>query len=283
MAALTAPPVYSFFGHSCSTGDVYEVPDGCILVTLALCGDVTYADKNTPFDKFEVIFQDPAYTGILADPVKNKALIQRLIGASININYPGAPRPENRRYMDTLYSAQLSHFYEAGTRIPGNLYPNDLRAKYDIHRSGLYRAGTTSHLSHLLFVENAAPHEDLEYMYPDGVVLYPMHKNIEKYYNTLPDYVNLFEKIGEKFQIHQSTLFAYFPGIHYLVTCRTPCFDSVKAVVHLRRAASRPPENDPMGLHPTGGSRNKYTMRQVIRYHKRYSRKKSKSKNRATV
>jgi hypothetical protein len=219
-----------------------------MLVTLAECGESTFATYGSPFNSFTALFQNPVYQALFADPVTNKLQIETYLRSRININYPGAPLPANRRYMDTLFSAQLHHVYNVGDIIAGapTQYPADPNQKYDIYRSGLYRAGSIDLRPQLKNINeiNTQLHMDLNFMYPPEV-LYPNRDDVAHESHRLRASrlagTQVFDAIGIRFQITQRRLFEMFPGVHYLVTCRVPCTHDPLAQFHvgLRRLESR--------------------------------------------
>lgn len=225
-------PVYSFFGHSCSTGEILQVPPGCMLVTLAFCGSPTYSDEINA--KFDELFSMKDFNYLLLDPLTNKKEIEEYLGVpenTLNINHPNAEREENRSYMNTIYNAQLMHDYEP----------------FRAHDSGLYKfPERVSHNFYDKIIDRFNQDEFvimMDTVYKEEVI-YPKKEDILKELavllsNHVP-YSRIIEQIGEKFKISQKELFERFPGIYYHVTCRTPCDENAKAAVERRRRASRP-------------------------------------------
>lgn len=244
-AAAAASNIFTFMGHSCSTGNQRYVPPGCMLVNLAECGDVSYVSLRSPFRIFLEMFENPVDQLLLADPITNKVAIEAKLGLKININYPGAPTVENKRYMDTLFSAQLYHKHDPGVFIL-NKVQNRTEQKYDIYPSGLYRSGTIKLEPLFKNVKNINVNirDDLDYMYPIQV-LYPKRKDAigmgERLFGIVGKNFKVFDNIGVSFKILQSELFAKFPGVHYLITCRSPCYPDplTKFRIDLRRSESR--------------------------------------------
>ncbi len=244
-AHIMASNIFTFMGHSCSTGIQHDVPPGCMLVTLAECGDYTYSNLGSPFRNFLEIFENQM---LLANPIANKEAIEKLLGAKININYPDAPNIENKRYMDTLFSAQLYHRHEENIFIPNIGF--SLEKKYDIYPSGLYRSGGIKlkpvYKNAVNIHENIM--DDLEYMY-QSQILYPRKKSAidegKRLIKEVGKNFRVFENIGIKFKILQSKIFEMFPGIHYLITCRSPCSEDYaeRFRVALRRSESRERSN----------------------------------------
>lgn len=87
------PPVYFFEGHSCDMGIERTIPEDCLYVTIALCGN---AISNAKLKHFYSIDSD-----LLQDPVKHKRAIERHLGLPIQINKPGDT------YSDISYSTPL--------------------------------------------------------------------------------------------------------------------------------------------------------------------------------
>jgi len=87
------PPVYFFGGHGCDTGTEEVVPENCLYVTFALCGNsIKYREMTT----FYSVNPD-----LLLDPIKNKRAIEKHLGIPIQIYKPGDT------YSDILYSTPL--------------------------------------------------------------------------------------------------------------------------------------------------------------------------------
>ena len=230
-AAAAMPDVFSFFGHSMTIGPQLEIPPGCMLVTLALCGDSSYFQIGAPINRFVEYFGNPANAHILADPITNRETIQKEVGMQIGINYPGAPSELNRSYLDTQFNSELIHEYDPGAVIPGYHNPDDHQQKCHIHRSGLYQAGIIADLRPILVnVNDLNTNIDslknaLGWMFP-LTVLHPSRIDTRVYMDRLAalgiNGIRRIRAIGAHFQIRQSDLFAMFPGVHYLVTCRGP-------------------------------------------------------------
>ena len=87
------PHVYFFGGHGCDTGTEEIVPENCLYVTFALCGNsIKYREMTTFYSV------DP---DLLLDPIKNKRAIEKHLGIPIQIYKPGDT------YSDILYSTPL--------------------------------------------------------------------------------------------------------------------------------------------------------------------------------
>jgi hypothetical protein len=254
-AAAPLPNVYSFFGHSSTIGPRLPIPAGCMLVTLALCGDLSYFDVGRPMNQFCAFFQELGNAHFLADPIRYRETIQKAVGGmQIGINYPGAPNERNRTYLDTQFNSELTHVYAPGAAIPGYLNPADLQQKCHLHRSGLYQAGTINLHPELLNVNDLDTNgvllrNTIEWMFPREV-LYPARLAVQFLSGSLAasgiNGINLIRAIGARFPIRQRDLFAMRPGIHYLVTCRivSPAAPPHVAFnVGLRRQESRAAPN----------------------------------------
>lgn len=219
-----APPVYTFLGHSKSTGEILYVPDGCMLVTLVKCGDKSYFQYGAPINIFTALFQNEENIALLSNPVANKERIERLIGPGIEIgiNYPGAPMEKNRKYADVEYTAVLDHIYDVGNIA----MPPDpvIQRSYALYPSGLYTVGETN-LRPILEPDTIDRNIDrkseiINWMY--GESKYPGYiaarvEFVRKENATFQEIINT---IGQKYKIKQSELFRINPGIYYLVTCR---------------------------------------------------------------
>ena len=227
-AAAPLPDVFSFFGHSSTIGPRLPIPAGCMLVTLAVCGDLSYFDVGHPINRFCAFFQNVANAHILADPITNREIIEKGVGMQIGINFPGAPREINRTYLDTQFNSELTHVYAPGAAIPGDPNPADPQQKCHLHRSGLYRAGTVNLNPQLLNLHDLNTNavrlrDNIEWMFPREV-LHPNHIDVRVMSARVAAFgingINRIRAIGTRFQIRQRDLFAIRPGIHYLVTCR---------------------------------------------------------------
>ena len=87
------PHIYFFGGHGCDTGTEEVVPENCLYVTFALCGNsIKYREMTTFYSV------DP---DLLLDPIKNKRAIEKHLGIPIQIYKPGDT------YSDILYSTPL--------------------------------------------------------------------------------------------------------------------------------------------------------------------------------
>ena len=228
-------PVYTFFGHSCSTGEELPVPEGCVIVTLAVCGAYAWVDGH--FAQFDTLFTSPEST-ILLDPINNKEQIEELLNLpknSLNINHPNAERPENRMYMNTLYNAELMWNHR----------------EFKFHTSGLYRypsriKGKLNYGKRLNELTNSEFGQVLEEMYTDEII-FPTKTSITNTFRELRRKTHLskddvLQQIGIEHQMTQKQLFEMYPGIYYLVSCRPACDNdvAVKESVVKRRRNSRP-------------------------------------------
>ncbi len=198
------PPIYSFFGHGMHIDKVMEIPKGCMLITLAKCGNISYFGPDTAFRKLTSLFENPEHIDLLRDPVRNKSTIQDMIGMEINVNYPEAPHEINRKYYEIEYTAQL-----VAPIIDG----------FILHKSGLYRPGTTSLETIKRNKVSDFTDDDVKYLYEHS--LYPTYDEVEKKSAETELKGNvLINKIGQDYSIRQSQLFEKFPGIYYFMTCR---------------------------------------------------------------
>jgi hypothetical protein len=242
-SARALSPVFVMFGHSASIpvppgGELPKVPAGCILVTVAECGDRLYVAKHKvelPYDKLRKMFNDPDQQHILADPVANQELIERTIGMKININYPTALLPANRSYMDIEYYAQLAH----------NNWPVLDHITY--HTSGLYRGGTVhtkTTTAELRPSDASVVDECVKQMFPEQVI-YPSRDAVLSTMERLkadPTFngkYELIKEIGKKFKIKQSELFDRYPGVYYVMSCRDADTKEGTVATQLRRSGSR--------------------------------------------
>jgi len=75
------PPIYFFGGHGCDTGIEKIVPEDCLYVTFALCGNPQKISTVSPFFTIR--------TELLEDPIKHKREIEKQLKLPIQIYKPG--------------------------------------------------------------------------------------------------------------------------------------------------------------------------------------------------
>ena len=194
-------PVYYFGGHGCDSGYERIVPKGCIYVTLALCGNNTTAFYIRNF--FSIL------PSLLEDPIKNKRTIEEILGMPIQIY------TEGNTYSNVVYTTPLEWCNTPVTingikKIMSKSFTSGLQKVYFMDKS-----------------ENSCNEPELK-------------QKIFKY-SILPKMEDLPGTEIEQWTKHftQSDLFDKYPGIHYNISCRSPCFlSNSDERVGLRRAKS---------------------------------------------
>ena len=226
-------PIYSFFGHAGHLDSQLDIPPGCMLITLAQCGEVSeYGNDTLPFRKLTTMFEFPGFVNILSDPIRNKTIIESVIGAPISINHPNASHPVKQKYYDIKYGGHLVSY--SSPRV--------------VHHSGLYKAGTNTSFHTKMYPEKEIGNTKfIDFMFPDEVI-YPTREDVlGAIAGPLEGKkgMDLVDNIGEMFSVNQSTLFRDHPGIYYHMTCRVPLSrdDMFGVRIGLRKQLSRS-END---------------------------------------
>jgi len=210
--------IFYMGGHGCDTADTLPVPPGCVYVTIAECGNVSYINKN--YKKFIEMFS--SNNELLKNPIKNLIELRRIFGPNLHIHYPNAENEYMQTYTNNRYYPFLAwNKTEHQTALNSGLYSIGTPLKYD------YRV-----------INGTITADHLTYLYKDSI--YPSHSDLSdvmKLYDL--SYGEFEEQINDVFVIDQSTLFKFFPGIHYNFVCRSPCDPIASKVTHnLRRQQS---------------------------------------------
>jgi hypothetical protein len=219
---------YAIFGHGCdiidpATGisDERIVPPGCIYVTVALCGWISWDSA-----KLMYAFQDPYIERAIRDPVNH---IDEL----------------NAYFETNLHDETYINIH-----MPGDTYNNnsvklilDINDAASVAKSGIYSFGhLPSLVDSLKFPErfvmnrgkNQFTQEDVRAIYNGSIVqpvdVLPTHVNIQEFVN----------RHADQMTITMDALFAKSPGIFYNFACRPACDSRVQAFTRLRRAKSNP-------------------------------------------
>jgi hypothetical protein len=197
------PPAYFFDGHGCDTGILTKVPDNCLYVTIALCGNNITTGQVKPFYSI-----DP---DLLLNPIKHKNAIEKHMKLPIQIYNPGDT------YSDVMYSTPL--FF----KVSKHKTPDVIETL--VLKSGLQNVYLKSY--DIFSVKNS----DIK----QKVFQYSILPRIED----VPD-ISSEEKIEEKWELNfrQSELFEHYEGIYYNIACRSACGEILKPYVALRRQDS---------------------------------------------
>jgi hypothetical protein len=213
--------VYMSLGHG---NDIVKdeplpVPEGCVYVTFALCGQIST-------DSYRIIkaFEDPSMKELLKDPVKHISRLTEYFGSSLHVHYPDAEDPASRTYYDTLYKPFLGHTVKD--------HPKCFSKK-----SGLYHLGdiTTykvpaSMISHEVhkdirpytatFPCDDVKEQVVKYIYKGS--LYPTLEQILTGFDTAtkPLSFKKMKALTKEYAYKQSWAFEKWPGVHYNFVCR---------------------------------------------------------------
>jgi len=195
------PPVYFFDGHGCDTGILKKVPDNCLYVTIALCGNNITTGQVKHF--YSV---DP---DLLLNPIKNKDAIEKHMKLPIQIYKPGDT------YSDVIYSTPL--FF----KVSKDKTPDVIETL--ILKSGLQNVYLKSYDIY------SVKSKDIK----QKIFQYSILPRIED----IPDISE--EKIEKwKVKFRQSELFEHYKGIYYNIACRSACGEILKPYIALRRQDS---------------------------------------------
>lgn len=259
-----ATSIYTMRAHGCDWNCAYTVPTNCMYVKNISCG--------TSFDdigdvKFVKEFATPSE--LLQNPLAHERELSSLLlseafgwsGAKkqLSINHPSAFTPAMRMYQNTIFTPFVKEWQHCGLqRLGATLYtvdPEDpesfnYRAPgvIDLFTSGLTKDALIQH-----------------YLKKFELSLFPTKEQVsalirkESEGGTFPRMFstwtsmtagdaaeacdNEFEVLMDEFRVDLKTLFAYFPGIYYSISCRAPCGeDGAEPIwVGMRRQQSAPP------------------------------------------
>ena len=211
--------IFYMGGHGCDTADTLPVPPGCVYVTIAECGMQAFTDKTRK--KFIEMFS--SNNDLLKNPIENLIELRKIFGPHLHIHYPEAENENMQTYTNNIYYPVLGW---------------DNKSHQNVLKSGLYSIGTYLKEDSYQKINGNITKEQLEYLYKDSI--YPSHydlSDVMKLYDL--SYGEFEEQINDVFVIDQSTLFEFFPGIHYNFACRSPCDVDTPEVKHqLRRQHS---------------------------------------------
>jgi hypothetical protein len=203
---IQEPNVYYMASHGCDTNELLYVPEGCVYVTLGICGKLVWDTKNqTDFIK---MFDENS--PILSDPVTNIEHLQKIFGSQLHIHYAKAKDYRMRKYVNSSFSCFLNRTLK--------------KDSFFARKSGLYSIGTYT-TANFYKLNDTITDKDIDYLYKNS--LYPTIDQIKNIYTlTNLNYQDFSSHIQTVFNVDQKTLFHYFPGIYYNFSCRSDCNDS---------------------------------------------------------
>ena len=210
--------VYMSLGHGSDIvkGEPLPVPEGCVYVTFALCGQI-----STHSHRIMKAFEDPAVRDLLRDPVKHVGLLTEHFGETLHIHYPEAEDPASRTYYDAKYKPFLA---------------NEVKGHGCFSKkSGLYRLGSVSSFKAPASMISPQVHPDirsytasfpcddieepvLKFIYKGS--LHPTLKDILEEYDAGPLTFKKMKAIAREQAYLQSWAFENWPGVHYNFVCR---------------------------------------------------------------
>jgi hypothetical protein len=213
--------VYAHLSHGLDNmaGDPIPVPEGCVYVTFALCGEISHSSY-----KIMKAFEEPALRDALKDPVKHIKRLTDYFGKSLHVHYPEAEDEASRTYYDTTYNPLLANTVKDE--------PTCFSKK-----SGLYKLGDLATYKALAGTVSAKVRENtrpyvtsfpcdsveeniVRHLYRGS--LYPTLEQMLAEYDTAskPMTFATFKKAVKKYKYKQSWAFSLWPGVHYNFVCR---------------------------------------------------------------
>ena len=221
---------YSMQGHGCDLGETLIVPKGCVYVTLAVCGYSIDPITRNRISFIELFNKHHPYHYLLKDPVRHEKDIRDL-GIFIHVHYDG--HGCDPTYTDVIYNSFVG--YDTNETLPPGKY---------VQPSGLHELGAdlsssdcpfpTVTIPPVKFIKCDTLTEDiLAYVYKDSI--FPTAEKVKMYIADKTPTFELFQSIG---MIKQSQLFELYPGIHYNMSCRSACEETIPSTLALRRRHS---------------------------------------------
>jgi len=194
--------IFYMGGHGCDTAETLPVPSGCVYVTIAECGKVAYINENRK--KFIEMFS--SNNDLLKNPIQNFIELRKIFGPNLHIHYPEAENEYMQTYTNNIYHPVLGW---------------DKKEQQTILKSGLYSIGTDLEEDYQI-INGKMTDEQVKYLYKDSI--YPSYYQIHDVQKIKDLSFGDFKlEMNRLYKIDQSTLFKYFPGIHYNFACRSPC------------------------------------------------------------
>ena len=231
---MTEKNVYMNLGHGNDIvkDDPLPVPEGCVYVTFALCGQI-----STHSHRIMKAFEDPAMKELLRDPVKHLARLTAHFGDTLHVHYPGATDPTSRTYYDAKFTPFLA---------------NQVKDKCFSKKSGLYKLGDIATFKAPAALIAHEVHSDmrnytatfpcddikepvLKYIYKGS--LNPTLEDILKEHDAGPLSYKKMKAVAKERAYLQSWAFEKWPGVHYNFVCRGSATteENIKNSATLRR------------------------------------------------
>lgn len=234
---VSSMKVYSMQGHGCDTGEVLTVPKGCMYVTASYCGSTMWLDNIAIINFAKLFNKTHKYHHWLQDPITHLDNL-RSVGLDIHIHY-------DAEGFDSTYTDCIL--------CPFSGFSDKNAVSKDGHHvipSGIYRLGKDLTLDECPFptdtIRNSpikfircssdiVDDEILEFIFKDSI--YPTIQQV-RHYLTMSASPPTFKNLSVMGIIKQSSLFDYYKGIHYNISCRTPCPGVLPKSLQLRRRHS---------------------------------------------
>jgi hypothetical protein len=230
--------VYSVFGHGCDTVEEKEMPENCILITLAYCGMSTkiYSLDETKKSIFQLFTEDFSNgENFLKDPIQYQDILRDKYGP---IHIHCRKEGYNTTYTDIEYTFPLG--FCLGLPCNSELVQNHTQ-KYDYkkngesvcecftYQSGLRTIGKPVKLLTMTPDIMTETYKDSVYPLLTDMDDRPIEGDIQTIYKTL-DERSPFVKLSEYLN--------RYPGIYYHFTCRNGCDGILPTTIELRRQQS---------------------------------------------
>jgi len=233
-------PVYTMQGHGCDLKRTERIPEGCMYVTIALCGLPSYNDSS--YNKMLELFSsnDP----MLYDPKKNFKKIEEAIGQKIHVHFYGTNDGDSNTYQDCIYDPFSKWHCDKDGKHISEQNSSEL-THFFAYKSGLFEPGNPLIIPQQIFNKQTIPIEQINTIWEHSLL--PTTKIILEQIKDVPsityDALNLayHRALHTEFgfeSITQKELFRRRPGIYYNMACRVPCYADEKPYLDLRRENS---------------------------------------------
>ena len=213
--------VYAHLGHGRDivSGIPIPIPEGCVYVTFALCGEISQSSH-----KIMKAFEDLALAPALRDPVKHLKRLTDYFGETLHVHYPEAEEETSRTYYDTTYNPFLANTIKdeplCFSKKSGLFKLGDL-ATYKAP-GGMVSAKVQGDLRPYV---TSFPCESIEeniirHIYKGS--LYPTLEQMRAEYDAADKPLAFAEMraAAKKYKYKQSWAFSLWPGVHYNFVCR---------------------------------------------------------------
>ena len=233
-------PVYTMQGHGCDLKRTERIPEGCMYVTMALCGLPSYHDSS--YNKMLELFSsnDP----MLRDPKKNLKKIEAHIGMKIHVHFHGTNDGDLNTYQDCIYDPFSKWHCDKDGKHVSEQNSSEL-THFFAYKSGLFEPGNDLIIPQQIFNKQTIPIEQINTLWEHSLL--PTTKVILEQIKDGPfityDTLNLayHRALHTEFgfeSITQKELFRRHPGIYYNMACRVPCYADEQPYLDLRRQNS---------------------------------------------